>query len=131
MTDADPDSLAGADDLERDGFHQLFLLPVTFSDVWKVWPAEHHTTLPETRDAFWWREQSRSSGPVCHLIRSPWPSIPLQAVLSVMRVRLVQHRDWEVNEERAVEAARGVLSWDESRVLEEVDVLRSQGSAGL
>jgi hypothetical protein len=128
--DDDPSRLVGADEVERQGFQQLFLLPVTWSGVWTAWPAEHHRELAETREAFWWPRQTRASGPVCHLIRSPWGSVSLNDLLAVMRVRVVRYRDWETNEQRAVQVARDVLSWGEARVAQEVAALRPNGRDG-
>ncbi len=122
--------LAGADELERDGFHQLWLLPVTWSGIWSVWPPEHHRELPETRDGFWWPEPSRASGPICHFIRSPWESVSLDDLLAVMRVRIVWHPDWERNEQRGVAVAREVLSWGERRVVLELSSLRESREEG-
>jgi hypothetical protein len=130
VTDNYPDRLVRADDLERDGFQQLFLLPITWSDVWTVWPDAHHQALPETREVFWRPRQSRGDGPVCHLIRSPWDSVPLEDLLAVIRVRVVRHPDWEINEQRAVDAAREVLAWGEARILREVAALPASDDRG-
>jgi hypothetical protein len=122
--------LPGAEELEDDGFRQLWLLPITWSGVWRVWPAEHYRALPETRDAFWWPQPSRGSGPTCHFIRSPWDSVSLEDLLALMRVRVIRHPDWETNEQRGAAVAREVLSWDERRVGQEVSSLRQSRREG-
>jgi hypothetical protein len=122
--DESEQELAGAEGFQEQDFVPLWELPVTWSAVWQVWPVEHKRALPETRGAYGAPTQSRSSGSVCHFIRSPWPEVSLEQILRVMWNRVTKLPDWETNEQRGVQVAQDVLALGPAAVAAEASTAR-------
>lgn len=77
----------GSTELAADGFVLLEDLPFQH-DLVLVWPAEHQSSVPETRtvQAGIWPDGR------CRLVRSPWPGVDVSTVVDLM-VAWVQRQD--------------------------------------
>lgn len=102
----------------RQGFVPLELYPRSLSRVWTAWPPEHRASVPDTRT---WPDGDEPPDPEpvqeMWLLRSPWPGVSVQQVLTAAYRLVTLFEDWETNPGRAVPVIRDLLASDEAKVL--------------